>query len=450
METMTLQEIAGHLGTTTPVQGEITEISTDTRHLPEGCLFLALRGDTFDGHAFVHDAVSGGAVAAVTDTQMGDNPCIVVKDTRQALLDIASLYRSKFDIPLVGITGSVGKTTTKEMTASVLSQKFKTLKTQENLNNEIGCPKTLLGLTKEHGAAVIEMGMNHFGEISRMSKCAKPTMAVITNIGYSHVENLGSQQGILQAKLEMLDGMNPHAPLIVSGDDPLLAPLRDSLEGRLVYTFSTKGNPADVNAEDIKEENGVTTFTIVHGEKRLLAVLPAIGEHNVANALAAYLVGTLCGMEEQEILCGIAEYHPTGNRQNILEKNGQTVIADCYNASPASMEAALGVLANYPCEGRRVAVLGDMLELGDMSDALHEKVGEIAKKSNLNMLYCYGSAAKHIAAKAGDKFGVFCTEDPAVLTEKLQKYVKAGDVVLFKASHGMHLERIIEAVYGEV
>lgn len=448
MESISLDSIAERLGTTTPVHTDITEISTDTRNLPEGCLFLALRGAKFDGHSFVHNAIEAGAVAAVTDQQMGDNPCIVVGDTGQALLDIASLYREQFDIPVVGITGSVGKTTTKEMTACVLSQKFKTLKTEANLNNEIGCPKTILGLTKEHGAAVIEMGMNHFGEISRMSRCTKPTMAVITNIGFSHVENLGSQEGILKAKLEMLEGMGPHAPLIVSGDDKLLAPLRDSLEGRLVYTFSTEGNPADVSAEDIKEENGVTTFTIVHGEKRLLAVLPAIGVHNVKNALAAYLVGTLCGMEEQEILCGIAEYRPTGNRQNILEKNGQTVIADCYNASPASMEAALGVLANYPCEGRRVAVLGDMLELGDMSDALHEKVGEIAKRSNLNMLYCYGPAAKHIAAKAGDRFGVFCTEDASVLTEKLQMYTKEGDVVLFKASHGMHLENIIEAVYG--
>ena len=448
MERISLDAIAERLGTVTPIHTDITELSTDTRNLPEGCLFLALRGAKFDGHAFVHNAIEAGAVAAVTDTQMGDNPCIVVGDTGQALLDIASLYREQFDIPVVGITGSVGKTTTKEMTASVLSQKFKTLKTEANLNNEIGCPKTLLGLTKEHGAAVIEMGMNHFGEISRMSRCTKPTMAVITNIGFSHVENLGSQEGILKAKLEMLEGMGEHAPLIVSGDDKLLAPLRDQLEGRLVYTFSTEGNPADVSAEDIKEENGVTTFTIVHGEKRLLAVLPAIGVHNVKNALAAYLVGTLCGMEEQEILCGIAEYRPTGNRQNILEKNGQTVIADCYNASPASMEAALGVLANYPCEGRRIAVLGDMLELGDMSDELHEKVGEIAKRSNLNMLYCYGTAAKRIAAKAGEKFGVFCTDDPGVLIEKLQMYTKEGDVVLFKASHGMHLENVIEAVYG--
>ncbi len=448
MEPISLEKIAERLGTTSPRSAEITEISTDTRTLTPGCLFLALCGKNFDGHAFVSNAMEGGAIAAVTNRQMAEHPCIVVNDTGQALLDIASLYREQFDIPLVGITGSVGKTTTKELTACVLSQHFNTLKTEANLNNEVGMPKTLLGLTKAHGAAVIEMGMNHFGEISRMSRSARPTIAVITNIGFSHVENLGSQEGILKAKLEMLEGMAADAPLVTSADDAHLAPLKAQLS-RPVYTFSTEGNPADVWAEDMKEENGVTTFTICHGEQRLLAVLPTIGEHNVKNALAAYLVGILTGMESQEILCGLAGYKPTGNRQNIVEKNGQTVIADCYNASPASMEAAIGVLKSYPAEGRRVAVLGDMLELGGMSDELHAQVGEIVRTSGIQMLYCYGPAAKQIAAHAGEGMGTFCTEDAAILTAKLQAYLKPGDVVLFKASHGMHLEQIIEAVYGK-
>jgi UDP-N-acetylmuramoyl-tripeptide--D-alanyl-D-alanine ligase len=242
--------------------------------------------------------------------------------------------------------------------------------------------------------------------------------------------------------------MDENAPLITSADDVRLAPLKETLN-RPVYTFSTEGNPADVWAEDIKEENGVTTFSICHGEKKLLAVLQAIGEHNVKNALAAYLVGVLTGLEEQEILCGLAGYSAVGARQNILERNGQTVIEDCYNASPASMQAALQVLNNYPCEGRRIAVLGDMLELGDMSQELHEKVGEIARNCNLNMLYCYGTASKFIAQKAGDKFGVFCTDDENVLISKLQEYTREGDVILFKASHGMHLENVFEAVYGQ-
>ncbi len=449
METLFLEKLAEYLGTTAPCNAEITCISTDTRQLPEGCLFLALRGVKFDGHDFVEQAIAAGAAAAVTDTQIGDLPCVVVPDTGQALLDIGRYYREMFDIPLVAVTGSVGKTTTKEMIACVLSESFCTLKTEKNFNNEIGMPKTLFGLTKEHGAAVIEMGMNHFGEISRMTRSAKPTLAVITNIGYSHIENLGSQEGILKAKLEVLEGMEETAPLIVSADDPMLCELKNMME-RPVYTFSTQGNPADVSVEDIKEDDGVTTFTICHGEKSLLAVLPAVGEHNVKNALAAYLVGTLAGMNEQDILCGLAKYQPTGMRQNIMEKNGQTVIADCYNASPDSMRAGLGVLGNFSCSGRKIAVLGDMLELGEHSGMLHAKVGEMAKNAGIDMLFCYGAAARGIAENAGNYVAVFCTEDADELTEELRKTLGEGDCVLFKASHGMHLERIITALYGEV
>lgn len=449
MELLNLKEIAEYLHTEIDFDAEITQISTDTRSLPAGCLFLALRGKNFDGHDFVQQAISAGAVAAVTDTQIEDAPCLVVEDTGKALLDIASLYRQKFEIPVIAVTGSVGKTTTKELIACVLSEKYHTLKTQANLNNEIGMPKTLFGLTSEHQAVVLEMGMNHFGEISNMSRCAAPTIAVITNIGFSHVENLGSQEGIKKAKLEILEGMKPDAPLITSADDALLQTLKTELD-RTVYTFSTQGNPADVYAEDIKEENGVTTFTICHAEKKLLAVLPAIGEHNVKNALAAYLVGILTGMEEQEILCGLAKYQPTGMRQNIMEKNGQTIIADCYNASPDSMKAALGVLGSYPCEGRKIAVLGDMLELGKMSRELHAKVGGMVQQFKIDMLFCYGRESQEIAAHAGDALEIFCTEDAEILTKKLRNTLQEGDVILFKASHGMHLENMIEMLYGEV
>ncbi|MDE6730433.1 MAG: UDP-N-acetylmuramoyl-tripeptide--D-alanyl-D-alanine ligase [Oscillospiraceae bacterium] len=448
MELLDLKEIAACLHTKIDFDAKIIQISTDTRTLTDGSLFLALRGKNFDGHDFVRQAIASGAVAAVTDTQIDDLPCLVVPDTGKALLAIANLYRRKFEIPVVAVTGSVGKTTTKELIACVLAEKFNTLKTHANLNNEIGMPKTILGLTKSNEAAVLEMGMNHFGEISNMSRSAQPTIAVITNIGFSHVENLGSQEGIKKAKSEILDGMQPDAPLITNADDALLCTLRTELD-RPVYLFSTQSNPAaDVLAEDIKEENGVTTFTICHENKKLLAVLPAIGEHNVKNALAAYLVGILTGMEEQEILCGLAKYQPTGMRQNIMEKNGQTIIADCYNASPDSMKASLGVLGNYPCEnGRRIAVLGDMLELGEMSPELHAKVGEMVQQSGIDMLFCYGTASRHIAEHAGDSVEIFCTEDPEILTEQLRKTLRDGDVILFKASHGMHLENMIETLY---
>ncbi len=447
MEMLTLREIAQKLGTVCPVDAEITEISTDTRKLPEGCLFLALRGKKFDGHHFVRQALESGAVAAVTDVQIENLPCLVVKDTGKALLAIANLYRNKFNIPIVAVTGSVGKTTTKELIACVLSEKYNTLKTEANLNNEIGMPKTLLNLTSQHGAAVLEMGMNHFGEISNMTNSAEPTIAVITNIGFSHVENLGSQEGIKKAKLEILEGMKADAPLVTNADDKLLCTLKSELS-RPVYTFSTQGNPADVSAEDIKEENGVTTFTICHDGKKSLAVLPAVGEHNVKNALAAYLVGTLAGMNEQEILCGLAKYQPTGMRQNIMEKNGQIIIADCYNASPDSMQAGLNVLGNYLADGRKIAVLGDMLELGKMSETLHSRVGEMVKNAGIDMLFCYGTESRKIAEHAGEKVQIFCTDSPEILTQKLRETVQEGDVLLFKASHGMHLENIITNLYG--
>ena len=452
MESISLKELASALGTTSPHDADITCISTDTRNLPEGCLFLALRGARFDGHDFVQQAIEAGAAAAVTDTQIGDLPCIVVQNTGQALLDIAGFYRDRFTLPLVGVTGSVGKTTTKEMIACVLAEKYNTLKTAENFNNEIGMPKTLFGLTKEHGAAVIEMGMNHFGEISRMSRSAKPTMAVITNIGYSHIEHLGSQEGILKAKLEMLDGMKPDAPLFVSADDPMLCDLRKKLD-RLVLTYSVQGAEGapvgtDVYADDIVEMNGSTAFTIHVAQGSIPAVIPTVGIHNVKNALAAFLVGYTAGMMPQEIVCGLAKYQPTGNRQNIMEKNGQTVIADCYNASPDSMRAALGVLKNYPCTGRRAAVLGDMLELGAHSEMLHARVGEMAKDAALDLLFCYGPAAKGIAAHAGTDVQIFCTESAEELAALLKDTLKEGDCVLFKASHGMHLEKTIAEVYG--
>ncbi len=450
METIQLKELAAAIGAESPIDAAITEISTDTRALPEGCLFLALRGARFDGHDYVGKAIEAGAVAAVTDTQIGEYPCIVTKHTGQALLDIASYYRSRFDIPIAAVTGSVGKTTTKELIACVLSEKFHTLKTQQNFNNEIGMPKTLFGLTKEHGAAVIEMGMNHFGEISRMSNSAKPTIGVITNIGYSHIENLGSREGILKAKLELLEGMAPDAPLIVSADDPMLRDLQKKLE-RLVLTYSV--HPAigvDVYATDIKEDDGVTTFTINWNQESILAVLPTVGIHNVKNALAAFLVGYTAGMMPQEIVCGLAKYQPTGMRQNISQQNGQTLIADCYNASPDSMRASLSVLAKQPCKGRKIAVLGDMLELGEHSESLHAAVGEMVKLAGIDLLFCYGSAAKGIAENAGDAVQCFCTEDADVLTEELRNTLQEGDCVLFKASHGMHLEAIIERLYGEV
>lgn len=450
MEMLQLSEIAKALGCSSPVDAEITDICTDTRKLQAGCLFLALKGANFDGHNFVEKAISDGAVAAVTDHQIGKCPCIVVKDTGLALLKIASYYRSKFSPILVGVTGSVGKTTTKEMIALVLSAQFETLKTQGNLNNEIGLPKTLLGLQPFHAAAVIEMGMSHFGEIHRLSCTTKPTIGIITNIGFSHIENLKTQEGILKAKLEILDGMQNDAPLVINGDDPMLAPLVDKLE-RPVYTYGLNGHNMDVTAVDICEKDNTTSFIIQTLDgSRFSAMIPCVGIHNVMNALSAFCVGRIAGIEPEVICKALGNYETVGYRQNIEQYGPYTVIADCYNASPDSMNAALQVLKRIDTDGRRVAVLGDMLELGTLSQKLHSMVGEMAASSNADQIFCYGDAALAIARSASALgASVFHTDDVIELCSAVRAYLRPGDVVLFKASRGMKLETCIEDIFRQ-
>ncbi|MBQ8687974.1 MAG: UDP-N-acetylmuramoyl-tripeptide--D-alanyl-D-alanine ligase [Ruminococcus sp.] len=450
MENLRLTEIAAALGAEAPLEADITEISTDTRNLPEGCLFLALRGARFDGHSFAKRAVEEGAVAVVVEYEIEGCPCIVVPDTRRALLQIAAYYRKKFTPILAGVTGSVGKTTTKEMIAVVLSAAYETLKTQGNLNNEIGLPKTLMELNASHEAAVIEMGMSDFGEIHRLSCTTQPTIGVITNIGFSHIENLKSQAGILQAKLEILDGMAEHAPLIVCGDDPRLAPLKAQLS-RPVYTYGIENEDADVRAVNIQAEDNSTSFEIAeHGEIICKVTLPCVGMHNVLNALAAYCVGILADITPEQIAAALATYKTVGFRQNIEQHGSYTVIADCYNASPDSMRAALQVLKEMKSSGRKAAVLGDMLELGDLSRKLHEIVGDMTLVSGADQIFCYGTEAQHIAktASAGGA-SVFHTEDKIELCSAIRAYLRPGDLLLFKASWGMHLEDCIKEIFKE-
>lgn len=447
MEKIFLSEIAECLGTKCPIECEITEISTDTRNLPKGCLFIAIKGERFDGHTFIENAIESGASAAVSEYQVGSCPCVITDNTRLALLKIASYYRRKFTPILVGITGSVGKTTTKEMVALVLSEKYKTLKTQGNFNNEIGLPKTLFNLNSKHEAAVIEMGMSHFGEIERLTKTAAPTMAIITNIGFSHIENLGTQEGILKAKLEILNGMKPEAPLIINGDDPYLAPLKKSID-RPVYLYGIKNNECDFRAENIAEEDGYTSFKLKFKNESIQLIIPCVGIHNVMNAAAAFAVGILNGLTSDEIASALKKYKPDGMRQNVVQKGDKTVIIDCYNASPDSMDAALNVLSGMKCTGRKIAVLGDMLELGEASEKLHRMVGDYASKYHPDMLFCYGKESKFIAMQAQkNEVNVFASEDKKEIIEKIEKYIKSGDTILFKASRGMKLEEIIEKIF---
>jgi len=450
MEKILLSDIARTVGGTIDIKSEIGEISTDTRQLIAGSVFIAIRGERFDGHDYVAKAFEKGAVAAITEKQIENYPCIIVNDTRKAFLDLARYYRSLFNIILVGVTGSVGKTTTKEMIALVLSEKYNTLKTEGNLNNEIGLPKTLLGINKSHKAAVIEMGMSDFGEIERLSNTAIPTISVITNIGFSHIENLKTQEGILKAKLEILSGMSPDAPLVVNADDRLLSTVKDSLNRR-VLTYGIENKTADYYAKNIYEENNGTIFTVKYQDRDVEVSLPCIGRHNVLNALSAFCIGINSGISEEEIINALKKYKPDELRQNIVKKGEQTVIIDCYNASPDSMKASLSVLLQVKAEnnGRKVAVLGDMLELGEMSRQLHENVGKFTEMADVDMLFTYGYDSVYIAEKAKESgVSVMHTDDKAKLVNELKTYLKAGDVVLFKGSRGMRLEEVIDGLYG--
>ena len=455
MESMKLSEIVkaveGSFGFPADMEKEISSISTDTRTIERGSVFIALAGANFDGHDYGAKAMEQGAEAVIAERPIQGAKCIIVDSTAKALLSLAGYYRRKFDIPLIGITGSVGKTTTKDMTALVVSKKFKTLKTEGNHNNEVGMPKTLFELDNSTEAAVIEMGMNHFGEISRLSMCCEPTVAVITNIGHSHIENLGSQQGILKAKMEILDGAGYDAPLVLSMDDKLLSKVEPRHGRRIVFTSVSK-KAADVYASKLKADSEGVSFTINYEGGSVPARINCLGEHNVRNALTAFAVGMLLGIEPELMTEAIAEFRPHGIRQNIREVRGMTFIVDCYNAAPDSIKAGLSALGQTAVGegGRRVAVLSDMLELGEKSASLHKLAGEYVAASGADLLYCCGEdSANYVegAVKKGmnaENCRHFASKQE--MNEALRAELHEGDAVLFKASRGMKLEETVDAL----
>lgn len=421
---------------------EITEISTDSRSIPKASLFVALKGERFDGNKFVDEAFTKGAAACVADknspyvTKDAKN-LILVENTEKALLDIAHLYREKLSVKLVGVTGSVGKTTTKEMIYAVLSERYKTLKTQGNLNNQIGLPKTLLELDKSYEAAVIEMGMSDLGEIHALSMCATPDISVITTIGVSHLENLGTRENILKAKLEIVDGMNEGGPLVINVDNDMLSTVKLD---RPIITYGIE-NKSDYMATDIAEDGEKTTFSI-NGVK---AEIPCIGIHNVYNALAAFAIAKHFGMTDEEIIKGLKNYTPSGMRQRMTRVGDTTVVADCYNASPDSMRAALKTLSSMKTNGKKIAVLGDMLELGTVSKESHFEVGKLCAELGINELVCLGEEAKEYKKGCESKEGkATWFDDRDKLAEYLIKTSQKDDVLWFKASRGMKFEELIE------
>jgi len=429
-------------------------ISTDSRTAKPGDVFFALRGENFDGHRFMEAAQKAGCVFAVAEyiPESCTLPCILVSDTTKALGAFARAYKKTFHPITLAVTGSVGKTTTKQFIYSVLGTQYPTNVTKGNFNNEIGLPLTMLNLNANHRTLLLEMGMNHKGEISYLSRLAEPDIAVITNIGSAHLENLGSREGIRDAKAEITEGMRKGGILILNGDEPLLADL--PAEGLTKIYVGTENENAAYSARNIRtEEDGMLFDIAFHGMDFLRDVrINAIGKHNIYNALIGAVCGLLLGISEENIRKGLLEFVSADMRQSISEKNGMTVIEDCYNASPESMRAGLDVLLHTAKTRslRPVAVLGDMRELGSISEQAHTTVGAYAAQIGIQRLITFGKAARKIAeggAKAGmPEENILIIEDTDNAEEaasRLKTVLREGDAVLFKASRAVALERLI-------
>lgn len=446
---ITLKQIAAWTGGTVSRQFEdlkVTGFTTDSRNVKVGQMFVALVGERFDGHNFINDVIRV-CTAVLTQKEVApDIPAVYVADTLKAYGAIAAGYKASLSIKTIGITGSVGKTTTKEMTAAVMGASFQTVKTPANHNNHIGLPETILSIGENAEVAVVEMGMNHFGEISYLTNIAKPDVAIITNIGSMHIENLGSREGILKAKTEIFEGLGPDGVVILNGDDTMLWGLKKTLPFKALY-YGIQNEACDYRAEEIQSGDDQVSFTLNAGDMSFRIVLPTPGRHNIPGALAAAAAGLLFGIKPEAIAAALAGYENTGFRQKTIEYNGATLIADCYNAGPESMEAALTMLKEHSCMGKRIAVLADMLELGNHSVAEHFKVGRIAARC-VDMVFACGEKSHRIAegAVTGGLSNnvVFYFETPEQMARMLKSRVRKGDLVLFKASHGMHLERVIE------
>ena len=450
METMQLRQIAAAVGAECGEDRPITDVVTDTAQVTPGSLFVALKGERFDGHDFIPKAAEAGAAAVLSEKPLDAGiPVLEVPSTRKALVELARYYRGLFHTFVVGVTGSVGKTSTKDMICAVLQQKGKTLKTLGNLNNDIGLPKTLFRLDSSYKNAVIEMGMSHMGEIAVLTRAARPNVGVITNIGVSHIENLGSRENILRAKLEITEGMSSNAPLVLNADDKLLAEVYNQVERDIIY-YGIDSGAADVQACSIAEQDGSTVFNVRFYGKTVTAMIPVLGKHNVYNALAAFSVGLAAGMSPADIVMGLRGYEPTTMRQDIHHlDNGMTVIVDCYNASPDSMKASLSVLGSLPAK-RRVAVLGEMLELGDYSAEMHRQVGRYAVENHADALFCYGSHAAEMLEGAQAAGHLYCRsfDTKEEMADYLKLWLKPGDAVLYKGSRRLRLEEVVSEVHG--
>lgn len=426
-----------------------SKVITDTRLVEAGSLFVALGGERFDGHDFVRAAMEKGAAGilvsrAYTKDELSSLTVTVIEvpDTLKAYQNLAKAYRSSFDLPVIAITGSNGKTTTKDLTATVLGSRFEVLKTEANYNNEIGLPLTLFGLKPAHEVAVVEMGMRGLGQIKALADIALPTIGIVTNVGETHVELLGSIENIAAAKSELVEAIAKAGIVILNADDPYVLAMRAKAKGKVV-TFGC-AKDADVKASAIETVGQMTNFTCtLDGEQHDFA-LPMAGHHNVYNALAAIAAGRELGLSIGELQAGVAHVVAAKMRLEMSKVGAYTVINDAYNASPMSMAAAIATLAEV-APGRKVAVLGDMLELGSAAEDAHTKTGVDLAGKNVAAVITVGAMAKYIAIAAcanGVKQAVACSSHQEA-ADALKKVLQAGDTILFKGSRGMQMEKVI-------
>jgi len=442
MKSMSLREIAAACGGTYVGAEEkldlcVSGVAIDSRKIEEGYLFVPIKGARVDGHTFIPQVMEKGALCTLAEQSPEGYDHILVESCEQALKDLAEHYRKALDIKVVGITGSVGKTSTKEMIASVLSQKFNVLKTAGNFNNEIGLPLTIFQIREEHEIAVLEMGISDFGEMTRLAKMARPDICVITNIGLCHLENLGDRDGILKAKTEMFAYRQPDAKIILNGDDDKLITVKewDGCEPR----YFGLSDAHDAYAKDVKSLSlKGTSCTLCLGKEEIPVIIPIPGYHMVFNALAGALVGRELGLTASEIKAGVEALVPVAGRNNLIETERFLIIDDCYNANPVSMKASLDVLAT--ADTRKVAIMGDMFELGADEKKLHYEVGQYAAEKDIDLIICIGGLSEETAK--GAKGIHFATK--ADFLAKADSLIQKGDTILVKASHGMEFPEIVE------
>jgi len=434
-------------------QVHIKGVSIDTRTLQPKNLYVPIKGDRFNGHDFVEKAIEAGAVATLWNKNEKDIPqnvpVILVDDTLEALQKLAKAYRHELAVKVVGITGSNGKTTTKDMVDAVLSTTYKVLKTAGNFNNHIGMPLTILRLEEDTDIAVLEMGMSSRGEIEFLSNLAEPDVAVITNIGESHLQDLGSREGIAEAKLEITSGLSEQGQFIFNGDEPLLTSRVNNPKFKVITFGSSPNNDLSLN-DMTREEHGTTFFVSRETQKFFI---PVLGEHNAHNAMAAIAVGRYFNLSDETIAQGLAELKLTNMRMELVKaKSGLTFINDAYNASPTSMRAAIKLIHEINGYNKKILVLGDMLELGDQEIQFHKEIGKFIDPAAVEYVFTYGPLSKEIASGAQENFQegkVLHFDDKDTLADHLQSVSSSNDIVLVKASRGMKLEEVITKVMSK-